>query len=151
MLVYFLKFAGAPDLKIDFVEDGYKLLKPLKVIDGIPVLSIQDIYFRKVLTVCGSIEAVSDVGRKVFTGGRQEAKDFFDLYFLSKTFMPLAKFAPIYLQRTHIEGIVVWFRTYDRLAIKSGLLDIITDKKVSYGDMERYFKVEIEKLIEGEI
>lgn len=55
MLVYSLKVKDKDVLKIDFVEDTYNLLEPLKVVDGIPVLSIQDIYFRKILTVCAAL------------------------------------------------------------------------------------------------
>ncbi|MHB8155410.1 MAG: nucleotidyl transferase AbiEii/AbiGii toxin family protein, partial [Candidatus Omnitrophota bacterium] len=92
MLVYSLIIDENNALKIDFVEDVYRLLKPLRMIDGIPVLTIEDVYFRKILTACGSITTLDSIGRSVFIGGRQEAKDFFDLYFLSKTFMPLSSF-----------------------------------------------------------
>ena len=90
MMVYALQIDKESALKIDFVQDFYPLMEPLKEINGIKVLSISDIYFRKILATCGTIPAVSDSGRMIFVGGRQEAKDFFDLYFLSKTFMPLS-------------------------------------------------------------
>ncbi|MCX5712688.1 MAG: nucleotidyl transferase AbiEii/AbiGii toxin family protein [Candidatus Omnitrophica bacterium] len=96
IMVYSLKIDDNSSLKIDFVEDVYKLLKPLKEIDGISILGIEDIYLRKILTACGSIAAMDSIGRNSFAGGRQEAKDFFDLYFLSKTFMPLSSFVNEY-------------------------------------------------------
>lgn len=151
MLVFSLKIDKNTSLKIDFVEDVYKLLEPLKKIDGIPVLAIQDIYFRKILTACGSIGSIDEIGRKSFAGGRQEAKDFFDLYFLSNTFMPLSDFVNRYFREPQKESIIVWYRVYDRLEMKTGLLEIITDKEVSFQEMERHFKEEVEKIISAEI
>jgi predicted nucleotidyltransferase len=151
VVVYYLKIDDDSSLKIDFVEDVYKLLKPLKEIDGIPILAIEDIYLRKILTACGSIATVDSIGRSSFAGGRQEAKDLFDLYFLSKTFMSLSSFVNEYCQQPQKESIIIWFRTYDRLEMKTGLLEIITNKKVAFSEMEHHFKDEIEKIIAGEL
>ncbi len=151
ILVYSLKIDKDDSLKIDFVEDVYNLLEPLKIIDGVPVLSIQDIYFRKILTACGSIEATDSVGRKSFAGGRQEAKDFYDLYFLSVTFMPLSIYVERYCGQPQKESIIIWFRTYNRLEMKLGLIEIITNKKVTFQEMERHFKDETGKIIDAEI
>ncbi|MFH0764565.1 MAG: nucleotidyl transferase AbiEii/AbiGii toxin family protein [Candidatus Omnitrophota bacterium] len=139
---------GKEVLKIDFVEDLYKLIKPPRIIDGIPVLEKEDIYLRKIFAACGSYAKINEIGNKEFKGGRQEAKDFFDLYFLSTTFMPLSKFAVRYCIPGQIESIVVWYRTYDRMAIKLGLLDINTDKKINFREMERHFRYEIGQMIE---
>ena len=133
------------------MEDVYRLLKPLRLIDGIPLLRIEDVYFRKILTACGSIPTVDSIGRSVFIGGRQEAKDFFDLYFLSKTFKPLSSFVNEYCQQVQKESIIIWFRTYKRLEMKIGLTEIITDKNVSFPEMERHFKDEVERIIAAEI
>ncbi len=151
MMVYALRIDKENALKIDFVQDFYPLREPLKKVDGIKVLSIPDIYLRKIIAVSGNILAVSESGQRVFVGGRQEAKDFFDLYFLSKTFMPLSKFVAMYCPDSQKESIVVWYRSYNRMAIKSGLGDIITDKAVSYQEMERYFKQEVDNIVRSEI
>lgn len=151
MMVYSLKTGSAGSLKIDFVEDVYELLKPLKAIDGIPILAIEDIYLRKILAACGSIATVDSIGRSSFAGGRQEAKDFFDLYFLSKTFMPLSAFVGEYCGYPQKESIIIWFRTYDRLEMKAGLLEIITNKKVAFPEMERHFRDEVKKIIAEEL
>ncbi len=151
MLVFSLKIDKNSSLKIDFVEDVYKLLEPLRKVDGVPILAIQDIYFRKILTACGSIGSIDETGRKSFVGGRQEAKDFFDLYFLSNTFMSLSNFVNRYCREAQKESIIIWYRTYDRLEMKTGLLEIITDKNISFQEMERHFKEEIEKIIAAEI
>lgn len=151
MLVYSLIINENNSLKIDFMEDGYRLLKPLRAIDGVAVLAIEDVYFRKILTACGSVITADSTGRSIFVGGRQEAKDFFDLYFLSKTFMPLSSFVNEYCQQPQKESIIIWFRTYKRLEMKIGLTEIITNKNVSFLDMEQHFKGEVEKIIAGEI
>lgn len=151
MLVFSLKIEENTSLKIDFVEDVYKLLEPFIKVDGIPILSMQDIYLRKILTACGSVQTTDAIGRKSFVGGRQEAKDFFDLYFLSNTFMLLSNFVNRYCQQPQKESMIIWYRTYDRLEMKTGLLEIITDKEVSFSEMEQHFKEEINKIITAEI
>jgi predicted nucleotidyltransferase component of viral defense system len=151
LLIFSASISNDRSLKIDFIEDFHRLLEPLKIVDGIPILSIQDIYFRKILTACGSIESIDQTGRTTFAGGRQEAKDFFDLYFLSNTYMPLSKFVDLYCQQPQKESIIIWFRSYKRLQMKAGLTEIITDKKISYQEMERHFKAETEKIVSSEL
>jgi predicted nucleotidyltransferase len=151
MVVCFLYITKEETLKIDFVEDSQELLKPIKIVDGIPVLSIEDIYIRKILAVCGSSETLDMTGRKMFKGGRQEARDFFDLYFLSATFMPLSKFAFEYCTGPQRESLQVWYRTYNRSFIQVSILDIATDKKVSFREMDHHFKKEIENIVRKEM
>jgi predicted nucleotidyltransferase component of viral defense system len=151
LAVFSLIINSSSALKIDFVEDLTPLLKPLKEIDGIPVLSLEDIYLRKILTACGSIATVDEFGRSSFIGGRQEAKDLFDLYFLSTTFMPLSAFLREFCRQAFMESVVIWFRTFDRLRMKTGLLDIMTNKTISYQDIEAHFKAEVGKLISAEL
>jgi len=147
MLVYSLKIDEKNFLRIDFVEDIHDLIKSIQVINGIPILSKEDIYLKKILTACGSIETIDSIGRKQFVGGRQEAKDFFDLYYLSSTFMPFSKFTLQYCSQLQIESIVVWYHRYDRTEMKLALNDIRTDKEISFQNMERHFKLEIEQII----
>ncbi|MDP3143174.1 MAG: nucleotidyl transferase AbiEii/AbiGii toxin family protein [Candidatus Omnitrophota bacterium] len=149
--VYMVRFGKNEQLKIDFVEDFLKTIKPAKVVNGIPVLSLEDIYLRKIYAVTGTMEAVDDIGRKKTIGGRQEAKDFYDIYCLSSIFMPLSKFADKYCDAVRKEGLVRWFRTYDRLSIKSGLLELEINKEADYRLMEKHFKREIDKLLEKEV
>lgn len=149
--VFNIGFAPDSFLKIDFVEDNIALLKPLKKINGIDVMSVEDIYVRKIYASVGMISKKDETGRTVLLGGRSEVKDFFDLYFLSTAFMPISVFADRYGDSTVKEGLVRWFRTYDRTDIKAGLLDIKTDSTVTYADMEKHFKLEIDKILETEI
>ena len=147
MQVYYVPAGKESSLKLDFVEDIFPLLKPCKIVDGISILSIEDIYLRKIYTAGGVLLRNSETVKPVYLGGRQEAKDFFDLFFLSTTFMPLAKFINKFCGNAQKESMVIWFRSYDRLSMKTDLLDIITDKVCDYNMMEDHFKNEIQKMI----
>jgi len=147
VMVYLLKLNKESSLKIDFIEDNFKLIKDLNIINGVPVLSLEDIYLRKIYMVSGVLQESDFVGRARIIGGRQNAKDFFDLYFLSTTFMPLSKFLSLYCDQLQIENIIIWYRSYNRMDIKLGLKDLITDKLIDYNIMERHFKSEIDKIV----
>jgi len=147
MQAYYVPAEKKTSLKIDFVEDFFDLIKPLTVADGIPVLSLEDIYFRKILAIGGSFRQENSAGKEFFVGGRQEAKDFFDLYHLSTTFMPLSEFVQKYCDAIMTESIIVWHRSYDRITIRTGLIDIITSHVSDYREMERHFKKEIDAII----
>ncbi|MCX5686918.1 MAG: nucleotidyl transferase AbiEii/AbiGii toxin family protein [Candidatus Omnitrophica bacterium] len=151
MAVYSIKFTASDTLKIDFVEDTVELLKKTKTVDGIRVLSLEDIYLRKLYALAGMVRMIDEAGRNKFIGGRADAKDFYDVYFLSHTFMPLSKFAAKYCGPTLIEAIVKWFRTYDRMATMDGVLTLDTDKVIDCKMMERHFKKEVDKMLEDEL
>ena len=151
MMVFMILFARGLEVRLDFVEDFLKLLKPLNIFNGIPVLSLEDIYLRKIYAVSGARISLNSVGRKMVSGGREEAKDFYDLFYLSTTFLPLSNFAFQYCDEIRREGLIRWFRTYDRLRMKSGLLELETEKRPDYTMMERHFRTEIEKIVEREV
>lgn len=151
ILMYNIRFSQKDSLKIDFVEDALKLIKPTRAVEGIRVLSLEDIYLRKLYAVCGAISGVDAVGRKETLGGRIEAKDFYDLYFLSHTFMSLSKFIEKYGNNVMIEGLIRWFRTYDRMAMMDGVLTLDTDKEIDYKKIEAHFKKEIDRIIESQL
>ena len=151
ILIFSARLSKNKALKTDFIEDCIRRLKPTKQIDGIWVFALEDIYLRKIYTVTGTIESIDLIGRKVSKGGRQEAKDFYDLYFLSHTFMNLSNFAFKYCNATMQEALVRWFRTYSRLEIKTGLLELETKNKIDYERMEKHFKEEIDCLLERQI
>jgi hypothetical protein len=65
--------------------------------------------------------------------------------------MRLSEFATRYCNPAKIEGVIRWFRTYNRMGIKTGLLDIVTDKRIEYKDMESHFKDEVDELVKREI
>lgn len=151
ILIFSAALPGSEAIKIDFIEDYMKKMKPSIQVEGISVLSLEDIYIRKIYAAAGVIKGVNEVGRDVAMGGRQEAKDFYDLYFLSHTFMNLSDFAIKYCNFTNQELLVHWFRTYPRMDIKTGLLDLMGAKKIDYRDMEKHFKAEIDKLLDRQI
>ena len=151
ILIFSARLSENEALKIDFIEDYIRRLKSAKQIDGIWVFALEDIYLRKIYTVTGTIETIDLAGRKVSKGGRQEARDFYDLYFLSHTFMNLSVFSFKYCNTTMQEALVRWFRTYSRMEIKTGLLELRTKNKIDYRGMERHFKEEIDCLLEKQI
>jgi hypothetical protein len=151
MLVYYIYFTQRNTLRIDFVEDVFGLIKEPKIVDGIKILSLEDIYLRKIYALIGVLPALNGVGRKKFVGGRTEAKDFFDLYFLSHTFMPLCQFVDKYGDSVIKEGIISWYRTYDRMTIIDGILRLKTDKKIDYKSMEKHLHKEIDRIVERQV
>jgi len=151
ILFYNLTMDEKNYLKIDFIEDVFRRVGAVNTLNGIPVLSLEDIYLRKIYAACGVSSMLDEAGRKTFLGGRQEVKDFFDLYFLSKTFMRLSLFASRFCSIPEKESIMTWYRKYNRSDMKMGLGEIQTDKKIGYQEMERHFKEEIEELIRKEI
>lgn len=149
--IYHIHFNARDILKIDFVEDVFELIKPTKIIEGIRILSLEDIYIRKLYAVCGAIYGMDEVGRKKALGGRREAKDFYDLYLLSHTFMAMSKFVTKYGSPIMIEGLIGWFRTYDRMNIIEGILTLDINNSVDYKIMEKHFKMEIDKITESQL
>lgn len=134
-------------LKIYFVEDVVDLIKRPKVMEGINILSLEDIYLRKIYAVTGVVRVLDEVGRKKFVGGRIDAKDFYDLYFLSHTFMPLSNFTDKYCNATIEEGLIRWFYTFDRMGMMDGILTLDINKKIDCKELENHFKKEIDKIV----
>jgi len=151
IMIFSARLSKTKSLKIDFIEDCIKTIKTPKDVDGICVFSLEDIYLRKIYAIAGTIDIIDLVGHNIREGGRQEAKDFYDLYFLSHTFMNLAGFALRYCNTVTQEALVHWFRTYSRMEIKTGLLELRTKNKVDFRDMEKHFKKEIDCLLEKQL
>ena len=147
--IYDLVLEKNESLKIDFVQDVLPLLGPLKRIDGIDVLSLDDVYFRKIHAISGTFPATDKVGQNRFLGGREEAKDFFDLYQLSSTHKRLSRFALEHCDDLQKEALIRWYHTYSRPAIKVGLMELRTQSPVEFVILERHFKQEIDTLIGG--
>ncbi len=139
------------DLKMDFFEDVLPLLKPFKRVDGINILSLEDIYLRKIYAVSGSFVEDDRIGRRKFLGGRQEARDLYDLYLLSTTFQNLSVFMPGHCQAWMKEGVITWFRRFNRTEMKMGLMDIRTTNAIEFAVIDRHFAKEIDRLIGGMI
>lgn len=151
IMIYTLTEKRGKTCKIDFVEDFVELVQPLREVDGIHVVSLEDIYLRKLYAVAGHTASQNDVGQHVTIGGRQEAKDFYDLYCLSSISTPLAKFVARHGTATVKEGLIRWYRTFDRMAIKTGLLDLVTEKTVDFRRMDQHLKNEVDALLSEEV
>lgn len=78
-------------LKVSFIEDAYFDVYPVTVekLGGLAVRteSVEGLYHRKLRTVCGRLNEGSEV-----VGGRQTARDLFDLYVLSRACKPIREF-----------------------------------------------------------
>ena len=149
--VYSIQLTKREALKIDFIEDYVNLIKKLRVVNGINVLSLEDIYIRKIFAIAGSLQAEDLTGRKFFRGGRQEAKDFYDLFCLSSIFIRLSDFSFKYCSPLMREALIRWYRTYNRLDMKSGLLELKSKKQIDYKEIELHFKKEIDAILEREV
>jgi len=93
-LHFFVPLPGGDGIKMSFAEDMYAATFPpvpsgLKI-SGVEVQteSVQGLYHRKLRTVVGW----ADRDALMPQGGRQTARDMFDLYVLSQTAMPLKPF-----------------------------------------------------------
>ncbi len=150
MMVFYIQ-QGDNSIKVDFVEDILPLIGKFKRIDEINILSLEDIYIRKIYATSGSKVGLDEAGRSKFIGGRQEAKDLFDLYYLSQEFLSLSEFVNKYCDQTLKEGIIRWFRRFDRMQMKMGLSEIKTSHKVEFRDIDKYFDAEIRQILLGEI
>lgn len=138
-------------IKIDFVEDVYDLINPFLRRDGINILSVEDIYLKKIFAVGGFATGLNEVGQIKFEGGRQKAKDLFDLYYLSKKFLSLSEFVGQYCDQPRKEGIIRWFRKFDRLEMKIDLIDIKTKENIEFRDIDKHFQEEVDKILLEEI
>ena len=62
--IYMIHLDQEKKCKLDFVEDYIESLNPLKRVNGLNVLSLEDIYLRKIYAITGHVPTLSDIGRK---------------------------------------------------------------------------------------
>ena len=63
--------------------------------------------------------------------------------------MPLSEFVATYCPNALKEGVVHWYRTYDRTDMKIDFLDLITKTKPDFRMIENHFKMEVDKLLQS--
>ena len=138
MKVYFLELKRSCVLKIDFVQDFEKNIKRVK--QGLH--SIEDIYYRKLAAAMGVVKKEDSTGR-IIHAGRQSVKDLFDLYYLSRHFQPLSEFFFEYFSYDKAESLIAWYRGFNRMDLKVGLLDLVA--KVDTAKVMKHLDDEILK------
>lgn len=135
MKVYFLGLKKGDVLKIDFVQDFQKNIKRIK--NGLH--SVEDIYCRKIFAAVGMVKKQDATGR-VIHAGRQSVKDLFDLYYLSNHHASLSEFFFKYFSYDKAEGLIAWYRGFNRINLKIELLDLVpgidTSKVIKHLDSE---------------
>ncbi len=144
---YELPLGQGEPLKIDFVADPVDLLKPFKRAQGIDYASLDDIYLRKIYASAGIIAFVDALGRVRTRGKRQEARDLFDLYHLSKTYKRLSVFIGEYPEKVEIHAVFQWYHSLNKAEMNFGLGDIVTDNPLEFTEISRHFRKEIEALM----
>lgn len=133
-------------LKVDFVQEVIIDKPKIRKIKGLRVYSAENLYLHKISAISGTQAQIDEVGRQI-TEGRNEARDAFDVFMLSKKIQPLHLFlrsAPSIFQR----GMVHWFRTFSRQELKLSLMDLdIYDKKFDSREMIVHLESEIKQFI----
>ena len=135
---------SARPLKFDFVEDVIFKSPSIKRFKGVRVYDVENIYFQKICAVTGTDLKEDEIGREI-TRGRNEARDAFDIYMLSKKIRPLHVFlkeVPAQQQR----GMIHWYRSFSRQELKLSLLELdIYDKNFDSREMIIHLEDEIKK------
>jgi hypothetical protein len=138
MKVYLLELKRGCVLKIDFVQDFQENIKKIK--NGLH--SLEDIYYRKMSIGTRTAGKLDVIGQEI-PSGRQSVKDLFDIYYLSKHYRPLSDFFFEYFSYDKTEGLIAWYRGFNRMDLKVGLLDLVP--KVDTGEVIRHLDGEILK------
>ena len=123
MAIYEFEIRKGLILKVDFVKDVTKLIQPRSQ-NGIA--SIDDLYYRKVLTVVGWKANESSIGRAL-AGGRQKTKDLFDIFYLSTKVMLLSQWFPKNFDRSAYERLTAWHLSIPKQKTTLELMDLIPD------------------------
>ena len=131
-------------LKIDFVEDVLFEKPIIRKIRGVRVYSAENIYLQKIAAISGTEPVLDEIGREVMEG-RREARDVFDLYYLSMQIQPLHRFLKK-VPPAGQKGIVHWYRTFSRQGLRLALLDLeIYDRQFNSKEMIRYLEDEVKR------
>jgi predicted nucleotidyltransferase component of viral defense system len=129
-------------LKIDFVEETLIKKPRIRRFSGIPVYDARDIYYQKLSAIAGTSEHSDEFGRDI-QSGRNQPRDVFDVYMLSRMVMPLSNFlikVPASMQRR----IVHWYRNFSRQDLKLGLMELeIYDSNFDAREMIIYIENEV--------
>ena len=110
MRMYMMAIGRELTLKIDIVQDPHKNIQKIK--DG--THSLDDIYYRKIFITLDPYHAdVDETGRGI-TMARREAKDIFDIYYLSTHYEALNDFFIRHFPSKLFARMDSWYRSLDR-------------------------------------
>jgi hypothetical protein len=79
-------------IRINIVEDIHAGMFPVVTVKGIRTETIEGLYHRKLRTLTGTADTITETGRRAGKGARQTARDLFDIYVLGKEFKPVMDF-----------------------------------------------------------
>ena len=138
--MYTLAIGHDLPLKVDIVQDPYENIRDIK--NGMH--SIEDIYCRKIYIALNPRHAsIDDTGREVTTT-RQEAKDIFDIYYLSENFQLLEEFFQKYFSAKLFPRLDAWYRSLDRREMTIDL-----GERIENTDPRKIFKHLDDQIIRG--
>jgi predicted nucleotidyltransferase component of viral defense system len=121
MAIYEFEIGKGLVLKVDFVKDVVDLIGEL---DQNGIAHIDDIYYRKMLAAIGWKAGESKAGR-LLAGGRQKAKDLFDIYYLSWRVKSLSQWFPNYFDRNAYERLAAWYLSVPKQRTVMELLELV--------------------------
>ncbi len=117
-------------IKVDFIRFKYPFIRPIKTIDGIRMLSIEDIAPMK-------LDAIT---------GRGSKKDFFDMFYLLQQFSLESMFA-LYQEKYphqtifHVARSLVYFEDAEHNPDP-----VLIDKKITWSKVKKALIQEVKKL-----
>lgn len=82
---------GEP-IRLGIVEDIHAGMFPVVTVKGIRTETVEGLYHRKLRTITGTGQVITETGRVAAAGARQTARDLFDLYVLSREVKPIMEF-----------------------------------------------------------
>lgn len=138
--MYTLAIGHGVTLKVDIVQDPYRNIHDIK--NGMH--SKEDIYCRKLYIALNPRHAtIDDTGREITTT-RQEAKDIFDIYYLSEHYQLLKEFFPKHFSLKLFPRLDSWYRSLDR---REMIIDL--GERVEGVDPRKIFKHLDDQIIRG--
>ena len=132
-------------IKVSLIEDLFAEMFDVVAINNVRTEVIDGLYHRKLRTITGTGYSVSTVEQEQFQGGRQNARDIFDLYVLDSQQESINQFVErINRQGANfpvddfIRGIsrMPWIELIDEFELLETLPDI---HKITAYDAKRYF------------
>ena len=136
--MYELELKKGMKLKVDMVQDPYQNIEPIK--NGMH--SVEDIYYRKVQIALNPLHVKKDdTGRNV-SRGRQQAKDIYDIYYLSENYKNLGEFYLEHFPPQYFHRLNSWYRSLDKMDMIFDLKDMIL-----HADPKKVFRELDEQII----